>query len=135
MVCVYCKQKTYVVNSRHFKKINITWRRRTCKNCQAIFSTKEWVDLGSSLRVSSSSGELTEFLRDKLFISVYLSLLHRKTALTDAMGLADTIIGKILTNTNKGLVNTTEIRQITSEVLGRFDKVSSTYYLAHNQVS
>ena len=134
MVCVYCKQKTKVVNSRHFKKTNTTWRRRTCKNCQAIFSTKEWVDLASSLRVSSSSGELTEFLRDKLFVSVYLSLLHRKTALTDAMGLTDTIISKVLGQTNKGLVTTTELKQITSEVLGRFDKVAATYYSAHHGI-
>lgn len=134
MVCIYCGGKTQVVNSRGAAKKPTVWRRRQCLGCQAIVTTREQVDLSEALRVKNDSGHLEPFKRDKLFVSVYNSLSHRKTALQDATQLTDTIIEHLLRAQANGVL---DIETLTSEalpVIKRFDLAAGVFYQAHYSI-
>jgi transcriptional repressor NrdR len=129
MVCIYCRHETQVVNSRHQKKANQVWRRRRCVECSAVFSTLEAPDTTQALRVMKSTG-LEPFSRDNLLLSIYDSLKHRKTAMSDATALTSTVIIQLFPLIKQAVVDREEIVQVTSEVLRRFDKVAATHYRA-----
>lgn len=134
MVCIYCSQETSVINSRPQKRANTIWRRRKCNHCQAIFTTGELVDLEKSL-VVVSDGSFKPFLRDKLFVSVYESLRHRKTALADATALTDTIISRVVPKSLSGSLDKEVLLITVVEVLDRFDKVAATHFAAYHPVT
>ena len=132
MVCVYCGGDTGVVNSRSQRKKNQVWRRRRCLSCGATFSTEESAqhELAWLVRTGSHS---RPFSRDKLFLSLYKSCEHRKTALEDAKGLTDTIIGKLPAQVANGVVASRDIAQVAQVALNRFDKAASVHYQAFHQ--
>lgn len=133
MVCIYCSSKTQVANSRPSKKSSSTWRRRQCLVCGAIFTTREQPDYHGSIRVSNiTSKALRPFARDKLFVSIYLSLSHRKTALPDAEALTATIIGQLVAQSSNGIINVTEITATSLKTLNNFDRAGATFYAAHH---
>jgi transcriptional regulator NrdR family protein len=132
MVCVYCSNETKVTNSRTQKRLNRTWRRRQCLNCKATVSTIEQLDPSTALKVTNRSGALKPFLRDKLFLSVHFSLQHRKTALTDATALTDTIIANVLAQTSDPTISSQTLAEQCFVVLNRFDKVAATHYKAYH---
>jgi transcriptional repressor NrdR len=132
MVCVYCDSDTKVTNSRAQKRLNRTWRRRQCLNCHATVSTIEQLDPSTALKVTKRSGALKPFLRDKLFLSVHFSLQHRKTALTDATALTDTIISNVLALTSDPVITSQTLAEQCHAVLSRFDKVAATHYKAYH---
>jgi transcriptional repressor NrdR len=134
MVCIYCQRETKVVNSRPQKRLNRVWRRRTCQTCGVTFTSSEAVDLSGSITVRGT-GHLEPFQRDKLFMSVYDSLKHRKTALSDATSLTDTIISKMYPDMKNAIINTTTIKLVTSAVLKNFDRVAMTHYTAFHPVT
>lgn len=129
MVCIYCESETRVTNSRHQKRTNKIWRRRTCLNCGTTFTTLEAVDLSSSITVKSQE-QLQAFQRDKLFMSIFDSLKHRNTALSDATALTDTIISRLYPYMKEVALDKHIIIEITIESLRRFDKVAATHYEA-----
>lgn len=129
MVCIYCQNETKVVNSRHQKKLNRVWRRRTCLSCGTTFTSTEAVELSGSITVRHQK-RLEPFQRDKLFMSVYDSLKHRKTALSDATGLTDTIVSKLYPLMSDAMLEKSVIIEVTAVILQRFDPVSATYYRA-----
>jgi transcriptional repressor NrdR len=129
MVCIYCRNETRVVNSRHQKKLNRVWRRRTCLNCGTTFTSSEAVDLSGSITVRNLS-DLEPFHRDKLFMSIFDSLKHRKTALNDATELTDTVISKLYRHMQDAIVEREYIVQVVTEVLKRFDKPAAVFYMA-----
>ncbi len=65
-------------------------------------------------------------------LSVYLSILHRKTALTDSTALTDTILPIVVAHSSRGVIDQKEVFKITLDVLTNFDKAGATYYQAHN---
>lgn len=130
MVCVLCGSKTSVINSRGQKRNNQVWRRRLCLGCRTVFTTEETVDYGAIWRIKPKTGPLEPFNRDKLLISVKRSLEHRKTALQDAKGLSETIIGKLIGVANNGVIDTETIAQASLVALSRFDRAASTHYAA-----
>lgn len=130
MVCIHCGEKTHVVNSRHQKRSNQVWRRRQCWACQAIFTTEETAQYEAAWLVRYDQGALRPFLRDKLFLSLYKSCGHRKTALEDAMGLTDTVIKKLGHEADNGVLRRITIIQTVQVALNRFDKAASTSYAA-----
>ena len=132
MVCIYCSSETRVVNSRHQKRTNKVWRRRTCLNCGTTFTSLEGVDLRGSITVRHMK-QLQPFERDKLFLSVHDSLKHRKTAQSDSTGLTDTIISLLYPHMRHAIVEKTDIIEITLKVLKRFDKVAATHYQAFHK--
>jgi transcriptional repressor NrdR len=127
MVCVYCGGETDVVNSRLKRKNNQVWRRRHCAACGATFSTEETAQ--HELAWLVQDGKSTRpFLRDKLFLSLYKSCEHRKTALSDAKGLTETIIRKLSAHLVDGTVSKSDIAQVAQVALNRFDKPASVRY-------
>jgi transcriptional regulator NrdR family protein len=159
MVCIYCdsKTKTAVINSRVSAKFAAVWRRRSCPNCASIFTTREQVDYQNALRVVGVHGvlgtlgkpstshdlkarkrtslpakPLEPFQRDRLFLSVYNSLSHRKTALNDATQLTDTIIAQLLLLQSNGVIHASLISKTTAKTLKHFDSVSGIHYSAHH---
>ena len=131
MVCPYCSHETRVSNSRPQKRTNGIWRRRACINCGAVFSSTEQIDFEKSIVVNKNNA-YTPFLRDKLFLSVYESLKHRKTALRDATALTDTIISLVLIHVKDGVVGRDDIGRTSVDVLSRFDKIAATYFTAYH---
>lgn len=131
MVCIYCGEKTKVTNSRGSRKTLITWRRRECLGCSAIFTTRERIDLEETLMVKKPANDLQPFWRDKLFVSVNNSLSHRKTALKDATELTDTVITRLKAIQRGGILNIEVLAAETHATLERFDHSASVHYKAH----
>src|SRR5690554_5213061 len=98
MVCIYCGNKTEVYNTRERKRSPSVWRRRRCVSCVAQFSTSEIPDYESNLVVEGLRGKLYPFSRDKLFLSLYKALGHRRDALHSATELTETTINILLKN-------------------------------------
>ncbi len=134
MVCIYCGSNTGVVNSRRQNKQNTTWRRRKCKSCGALFTSRESLDLAASLMVTDTTSHLEPFWRDKLLISLYDSLKHRKTATQDASALCDTVCGLVLARVQHAKLSTDQINTLVLEVLQRFDNAAATHYQAFHQL-
>ena len=131
MVCFICGGNTQVINSRHQKRPNHVWRRRNCVLCDAVFTTTETIDYTKSLRVRATNERRLEPLeRDVLLLSLYKSLGHRPTALTDAAGLCSTIIAKIAPQAVDGVITTTIITQTALVALNRFDTLAAQHYQA-----
>lgn len=133
MQCPYCKSTTKVTNSRSRAHGTQIWRRRTCKNCGQIWTTLESIDLSTSHRVSGHNNHLEPLSRDILFSSIKDSLQHRKSALSDATALTDTVLARIL-RLNKAIIPKSEIITLTADVLKKFDKVASAVYTAKHSV-
>lgn len=131
MVCIYCRKDTLVFNSRLLRRSNQIWRRRRCASCKAVFTTNESVDLEKSVVIKEANG-FKPLLRDKLFVSLYESLKHRKTALMDASSLTDTVIGR-LTMYPGGVIDKSKLILTVQGVLKRFDKVAYIHFTAYHQ--
>ena len=132
MVCIYCKAKTEITNTRHLARNNTTWRRRHCLKCGALITTTEAADYGRSWVVSDEhSSRLSPFSRDKLFLSVYDSLKHRKTAVSDAGALTSTIISTLAKTCPDGQIAKQRLTATVIDCLKRFDKTSSVHYQAY----
>lgn len=131
MVCIYCDSnaKTAVVNSRSSSKTHTTWRRRQCKHCDSIVTTREYIDLETALRINTSNG-LKPFLRDRLFVDIYNVVSHRKTALSDATELTDTIISTILTLHDQGILESSTLVKTAYDIVRRFDPAAGVAYEA-----
>lgn len=131
MVCIYCGGRTQVTNSRPQKRLNQTWRRRECVNCHAVFTTEEAVNLSGSLVVRRPQAPVQPFSRDKLFVSLYRALGHRKTALEDAGALCATIIAQLADNA-KASISPADIAAVAHQVLRRFDTAAAVQYAAYH---
>lgn len=132
MSCIYCGYKTKVNNSRSSVKHHTTWRRRQCLHCSAIYTTREYPELDTSLRLRVTPNSLEPFLRDKLFLSVYFSLSHRKTAVSDAIALTDTIISQTLAH-KSAIIDRQNLIDTVLITLKRFDSAALAYYSARHK--
>lgn len=121
-----------MVNSRVSAKTMAVWRRRRCQNCAGIITTREQPDYENALRVRKNKA-LQPFQRDRLFVSVYNSVSHRKTALSDATQLTGTIIVALLKLQVNGVLDSRQIIEVTSTTLKRFDRAGAVHYIAHHQ--
>lgn len=121
------------MNSRHQKRHNTVWRRRECQKCHTVFTSVEESDLSKSIVVRKKTA-VEPFSRDTLLLSVHDSLKHRKTALTDASALTDTIVARILHQTASASVEAAAIATICHAVLVHFDTVAATHYAAFHPV-
>lgn len=129
MICPYCTSETQVTNSRPSKKSPEVWRRRSCKVCLNVWTTRETVDLSTSHRIITSQNHLEPFQRDELFISIKDACAHRKTALEDASALTDTVLGRVL-HQEHAEIPVEYLIDLTASVLNRFDKVAAAVYKA-----
>lgn len=129
MVCIYCGNKTEVVNSRPQKRANQIWRRRHCFECGNVFTTIESVDLSLSLLVQYP-GSLEPFLRDKLLLSMYDCLRHRKDPVNDATALTATVLHKLLDSVASPKLTRSQIVTTVTSVLKNFDHAAHVQYAA-----
>jgi len=134
MNCLYCGAGTKVINSRSQKRSNHTWRRRQCTNCKHVFTSIELPDLATSFVFLPSSGQVEPFCRDKLFLSVYNSLGHRKDALEASTSLTDTILSRLLKATDGSAIGRTKLIDAATEVLKSFDKAAAVQYSAYHPI-
>jgi transcriptional repressor NrdR len=132
MVCIYCGGPTAVTNSRPQKKNNQVWRRRHCAKCGATFSTREAAQYALAWQVRHGK-RLEPFSGLKLLLSLHKSCEHRPTALSDAEGLTDTIIGRLPAFTRDGALDSQDIAQVALVALNRFDKAAALRYQAFHQ--
>ncbi|HUY85372.1 MAG TPA: hypothetical protein VMU97_02555, partial [Candidatus Dormibacteraeota bacterium] len=132
MVCVHCGDKTKVSNSRRQHKGNQVWRRRQCLQCGAVFSTTESVQYELAWAVRRGN-RLGPFQRDKLFLSLHRSCQHRKSALSDAKSLTETVIHKLRGRVTKGTLDSSDIALVAQVALNRFDKAASVHYQAFHK--
>ncbi len=73
-------------------------------------------------------------MEEKLFLSIYESLKHRKSPIIDARYIAATIITKLSKVAKDGLLDQMQIIDSVLESLNHFDKAAATHYAAfHNQ--
>jgi transcriptional regulator NrdR family protein len=135
MVCIHCSSETNVINSRHQKRSNQVWRRRRCTSCKSVFTTLEGAEYALAWQVRSATGHLEPFSRDKLFLSIWNSLQHRKSALADAGALTDTVLKKLLHDVKDATLSPTHISRSAFVALNRFDKVAATHYQAFHPVT
>lgn len=131
MRCPFCESDTSVEISRPSLKTSSTWRRRKCENCDRVFSTREKPDLSLSVAVINKTGLEEPFSEDKLYVSIYKCLTHRKDALQASRALSETIT-RLLLPIKSGSLTSTEIKATVSKVLKRFDRAAFTYYKAHH---
>lgn len=87
-----------------------------------------------SITVKQPNGRLEPFLRDKLLVSVYDSLRHRKTAITDATALTATIAARAYGLADHAVIERDVLIEVTYAVLERFDTVAATHYQAYHPV-
>jgi transcriptional repressor NrdR len=133
MVCVFCGAETHIINSRWQKRKNQVWRRRKCWDCLAVFTTGEAPDYDATWLVKDRYGSLRPFSRDKLLLSLHKSCGHRKTALEDAGGLVETIIGRLADDVSNGTIEGRRVAQIALVALNRFDAAAATHYQAFHK--
>jgi transcriptional regulator NrdR family protein len=94
-------------------------------------TTFEEADYRHLLVVAKSDTSYKPFVRDKLMLSIYDSLRHRKTAVDDASSLTTTIIAKLAKNCSEGRISRLQLVNTASECLKRFDKAAAVYYKAY----
>lgn len=131
MVCIYCNSPTNVTNSRKSARAASVWRRRSCNKCKNVFTTIETVDFNQTLVVISDNGDMSPFNRDRLYLSLFESCRHRPQALSEASGLTNTVLTRLLPQNTQGMLKIDDIRTTTLNVLKNFDKVAETYYRAY----
>lgn len=133
MRCLFCKSNSSSVGmSRSSSKTPSVWRRRQCNICDKLFSTREKPDLSSSLTVKKDMGATEPFSENKLLMSVYECLTHRKDALEASRAISETIV-RLLLPRRDGVIKRVEIRDTALKVLKRFDRAAATYYKAHHK--
>jgi transcriptional regulator NrdR family protein len=83
--------------------------------------------------ISAANHKLVPFSRDQLFISLYRSCGHRKTAIQDAAALSNTITARLLKQptTSQGVFSKADIRKAALLSLQHFDLAAATYYQAY----
>jgi transcriptional repressor NrdR len=126
MVCPYCSHESSVTNSRLQKRANSVWRRRKCLNCGAIWTSVERLEASTVWRVQHN-GHLLSFSYETLYISLYEALKHKKTAVTEAKHLCDTVMQK-LASKRTAVLSTELIVQTTYNILRRYDKLAAALY-------
>ena len=132
MVCTYCKGKTEITNSRHLARSNATWRRRHCLKCGAIITSIEEPDYGRTYMIyDAKKDKLSPFDRDRLFVSIYDSLRHRRTAVQDANAITATIMSKLARISSESQIDKARLLATAYDCLKHFDKAAAVHYQAY----
>jgi transcriptional repressor NrdR len=129
MVCIYCGGDTKVINSRLQKRNNQVWRRRQCLVCQSVFTTHEQIEYSSALSVAKNEGN-QPFLPGLLLNELYQALAHRKDVYTASEEVLGTIVRNLIKLQGSPLFKPSDITEVTSGVLKRFDRRAYLRHLA-----
>lgn len=132
MICPFCGSDTSVQISRSAKRTPAVWRRRLCEVCDRLFSSREKPDLSLSVSVLAPAGDSESFSEDKILLSVYECLSHRKKALSEARELTSTIENRLFPVAG-GVIATDKITETIYRVLCNFDRTAAAVYRARYQ--
>jgi len=88
----------------------------------------------NSLLVKNEAGAIDHFVREKLLLSIYDSLKHRKNSISDSIAITDTIVAKLISKPSTPLIERNVLINISHEVLANFDKPAAVHYLAYNPI-
>lgn len=132
MVCIYCGYKTKTSISRTSQKAPRTWRRHRCTSCSAVFTSREAPDYSLAIAVNENNRSVSAFSPDKLYLSIYRSMTHRKSPIEDTRGICDYSIDVIARNLDKGAVDRAYISKTVGKVLKNFDEAAYIHYSAHH---
>jgi transcriptional regulator NrdR family protein len=130
MLCIFCKNKTRIYNSRPTHQKTQTWRRHICTMCKNTFTTKERVDLNGILKVQNGS-TINPYSHDRLLVSIAVS--SNQIALPAIMvsELADSVearLCQIIAN-NINIITKDSIAETTIEVLTAYNKNLAIQYV------
>lgn len=128
MICIHCgNPKTSVTNSRPHKKRPSVWRRRSCPQCGAVFTTQETIDVSDQLAVTHTDGSKSAFSVPVLMLSLSTVLQHRANQAEDAFWLSQTIAEKLYVSELAPL-ETADIIQAAYKVLDHYDPAAAMQY-------
>lgn len=136
MFCINCFHKnTRVGNSRPHKKQPSIWRRRTCPQCGATFTTYERPSLADNTPIQLADGQTDTFNLGRLIISIAACFTHNPSAGTyQALWLAQTVEATLSTEHTTSLTPE-DIEATTHQVLRRYDEMAAIQYAAkHNLI-
>ena len=131
MVCIYCGKDTEVINSRPQRRSNQVWRRRQCKACGTVFTTHEAIDLSNALMVDSR-GSRGPFQSDKLFSDLLSALQDREDRYLAAREATNTVINRLLKESDAPLFSTSQISSEAGAVLSKLDRRAWLRFVAEH---
>lgn len=82
--------------------------------------------------VKDLGGDLHPFSPEKLLISIYQSLAHRKTAVEDATAVCRTVIDQVRRQSQEAVVERDTLVSVAATTLDRFDTLAGTHYGAYH---
>ncbi len=130
MVCIYCKNNTFVTNSRN-KNNNQVWRRRKCLTCKACFTSIEEVLYNKYILISTPK-KLIELSKEQLFLDIYSSIGHlNRDKVVIATYLTDIVLSKINKALDNGQIDLRRYQEIIFKTLKRFNNIASVHYKAY----
>lgn len=135
MFCINCLHpKTAVMNSRPHKKQPTIWRRRSCPQCGAIFTTTERVTVTDQRSIVDTNGVKTPFNIGQLLISIAQSFSHDPLqAKTDSLHLAQTVETMLVAQT-RGDITSDQLAHTVYGVLKKYDELAAVQYAAKHQL-
>ena len=134
MFCINCfHPTTNVANSRPNKNQPLVWRRRSCPQCGAVFTTTERPSLAHTQTVHLPSGEAVRFNLGKLIVSLSRAFQHNPAdAELATLDLAQTI--EMALATELKTITPEDIEVIAHQVLKRYDELAAMQYAAQHQL-
>ena|SRR5688572_1959861 len=134
MICPFClHKKTKVYNSRSTKKLNETWRRRQCLDCNKQFSTRETVDLSTILKINKT-GKVKDFSLIRLMSDISRAIDHLEDVDQKTYWLTQLVQQRLLVISSKtqGVVDIKEFTEICAAILKKYDYPAFIKYSTAN---
>lgn len=131
MVCTYCNGPTQVTNSRTFRvNSHYVWRRRRCKSCSSVITSREEPLLSSVISIETSEG--LESLPDA-FITIELSRALPEASPSAIEDLATTAKLRLL-SLKTPRITRARLLDITHQVIDSIDSKSAMKFAIDNDL-
>lgn len=134
MFCINCfHPSTSVTNSRPNKKQPQVWRRRSCTNCKAVFTTYERPSLADNKPITLADGTADTFNLGRLILSISKAFTHSPNdAQYNALWLAQTV--EDILSTERETLSPEDIEAATHQTLKKFDELAAIQYAAQHHL-
>ena len=134
MFCINCfHSSTSVTNSRPNKKQPVVWRRRTCPQCQQVFTTYERPSLADNTPVSLPDNKTDRFNLGKLILSIAGAFTHAPVeGEYQALWLAQTVEDTL--SSQRKVMTPDDIMATTHSVLKKYDELAAIQYAAQHRL-
>ena len=132
MVCPYCRAKTRVTNSRAQLRRYQVWRRRQCKQCQAIVTSYERLAPESVVSVNLADGRKLPLAEIAIGGPIY-SALNSIDQAEAAAALTHSCLVKIF-DTRRAEIDQDQLDRIIYRTLKPYNPRAALRYLANPRV-